>query len=442
MLGAAAARRLRADGADVSLYEAAPQLGGLTSAWQLPVEESNRPVTWDRFYHVILGTDRRVLDLLDELGLDVVWNRTRAACYTGGRTLPASSAAELLALPFLGPTAKVRIAVTVVWAALWSSGRRFDRITAARWLRRWSGDQATDRLWLPLLRAKLGRSAEQASAVFIWSTIRRLVSARFEGRDADRFGHVAGGYATVLGTLADRLAAEGVKVHTATPVFEVRQSGDGLSVMTEDGVASYDRVLVTAPGPLAARLCPELSAAERDRLNGADYLGVICPSVVLRRPVTGAYITYVTDQKPFTAVIELTALVDREELGGYTLVYLPRYTSPDDAGFASTDEQVRAEFLDAFLPMYGLSEADVVSFSVARARHVMPVPTPGYADRAPTVRTSVPGLFTLGSTQITVGTLNVEQVLRLLDENWSALAGEDGVGHRPDSPENREAGLA
>jgi hypothetical protein len=51
----------------------------------------------------------------------------------------------------------------------------------------------------------------------------------------------------------------------------------------------------------------------------------------------------------------------------------------------------------------------------------MPVPTPGYPKRVPPVRTSVPGLFTLGSARITVGTLNVEQTLEMLEEGWSEL---------------------
>ncbi len=68
---------------------------------------------------------------------------------------------------------------------------------------------------------------------------------------------------------------------------------------------------------------------------------MICPSVLLRRPVTGAYITYITDPRPFTAVIEMTALVDPAELGGHTLVYLPRYTDPDDPAFDATDAELR-----------------------------------------------------------------------------------------------------
>jgi protoporphyrinogen oxidase len=323
---------------------------------------------------------------------------------------------------FLGPVAKLRIALTVLRAGLVRSGDRFDGITSARWLRRWSGRQATERLWLPLLRAKLGRSAEKASAVFIWSTIRRLVTARLEGRAADRFGHVRGGYATVLGALASRLVADGVEVRVGSRVESVRRREDDLLEVTAAGESrSYDRVLVTAAGPLAARLCPQLDDDELRRLTEVEYLGVICPSVLLRKPVTGAYITYVTDPKPFTAVIEMTALVPAVELNDHHLVYLPRYTEPDDAAFSASDEEIRAEFLPAFLEMYGLSPEDVIAFQVARARYVMPVPTPGYGDRAPSVRTSVPGLFTLGSAQITVGTLNVEQTLETLESRWPEI---------------------
>jgi protoporphyrinogen oxidase len=422
MLGAAAARALAADGGSVVLYESAPALGGLTSAWRLAVSDDTS-VTWDRFYHVIVGNDRRVLALVDELNVGpVVWNSARAACYAGERQYPASSGGELLGLPFLGTIAKLRIALTVAWGALWSSPERFDRITAARWLHRWSGSEATERLWLPLLRAKLGRRAEEAAATFIWATIRRLVTARFQGGDSDRFGHVPGGYAAVLGALANRLHEDGIEVRTASRVHRITRTEDGLEVELGDGsVDRYDKVLVTTAAPITARLCPDLSSAERTRLNEVPYLGVICPSVLLRRPAAGAYISYVTDPKPFTAVIEMTALVDPAELGGHHLVYLPRYTAPDDPAFDLTDDQLREEFLEAFLPMYGLTEADVLSFSVARARLVLPVPTPGYLGRVPEVVTTVPGLFVVGSAQIVDGTLNVEQTLKLLDDAWPRL---------------------
>ena len=45
---------------------------------------------------------------------------------------------------------------------------------------------------------------------------------------------------------------------------------------------------------------------------------------------------------PFTAVIEMSALVDRQQFGGNRLVYLPKYVDPADPLFEQSDEQIRA----------------------------------------------------------------------------------------------------
>ena len=63
MLGLALALRLAKAGQAVTLYESAPVLGGLASAWQLG------DVEWDRHYHVTLLSDTVLRDMLQELDL-------------------------------------------------------------------------------------------------------------------------------------------------------------------------------------------------------------------------------------------------------------------------------------------------------------------------------------------------------------------------------------
>ncbi|HWC69399.1 MAG TPA: FAD-dependent oxidoreductase, partial [Acidimicrobiales bacterium] len=53
VLGLAVAARLRERGQEVTVFEAAPQLGGLAGAWQVG------DVVWDRHYHVTLASDAR-----------------------------------------------------------------------------------------------------------------------------------------------------------------------------------------------------------------------------------------------------------------------------------------------------------------------------------------------------------------------------------------------
>src|SRR3989475_8850341 len=63
-LGMTLAHRLAQHGQDVTLFEAAPALGGFASAWSL------RDVRWDRHYHVTLLSDAYLRALLTELGLE------------------------------------------------------------------------------------------------------------------------------------------------------------------------------------------------------------------------------------------------------------------------------------------------------------------------------------------------------------------------------------
>ena len=73
--------------------------------------------------------------------------------------------------------------------------------------------------------------------------------------------------------------------------------------------------------------------------------GIVCPSLLLARPLGGFYVTNITDPMPFTGVIETTALVDRAAFGGRSLVYLPKYVPADDPHFAEPDAALKARFL-------------------------------------------------------------------------------------------------
>ena len=436
MLGAAVARGLAAAGREVVLLEAAPALGGLTSAWT--IDTAQGPLVWDRFYHVVLGQDARAIAMLRRLGLgdDLHFSTVRSELLAGGRIHPMSSVLDLLQLPVLDPVSRVRVGATVgLGAVLPVSGG--DRTTSAKWLRRWSGPAATDALWLPLLRAKLGASAELASARFIRSTFRRLLVARLRGGDGDRFGWVGGGYATVLERLAAELAGAGVDVRTSSPATGLARDGATWRVTTAAGDLVCDEVVLTTPGPvarhLAAGVAPQQFSIGLDRV---PYLGCICVSVVLRRAVTGGYLTYVTDDTPYTAVVEMTNLVDVARTGGLHLVYLPRYCAPDDPAFDQDEQALAGAYVADLLRRYPhLTPDDVLASRVARARHVMPVPVPGRGADRPPVRTGADGLYLASSAQVTDGTLNVETTLALAEQ---ALAEILGSGRpTPVEPEKR-----
>ena len=413
VLGMTLALRLAQRGHEVVLYERAPTLGGLASAWRLG------SIHWDRHYHVTLASDGWLRALLAELGLeqDLRWVQTRTGCYDDGRMHSVSDTVEFLRLPILGPVDKLRLGGTVLLASKLRNWRRLEQQSVEDWLVRWSGRRTFERFWLPLLRAKLGDNYRRTSAAFIWAVIQRLYAARRSGMKREQFGYVQGGYARVLERFAELLEGS-VELRTDTPVLRVAREGASVRLDLPDGAVEHvDRVVVTAPAPVAARLVDGLTERERATLEGIEYQGVVCASVLLSTPLAGFYLTNITDPSlPFTGVVEMSALVDPAELGGATLVYLPRYVSADDEYHSLDDEEVEARFLAALMRMFPHVEPrHVLAFRVSRVRYVLPIPTIGYSDTAPPFTTSVEGVHLVNSSQIVNGTLNVNETVQLAE---------------------------
>jgi len=420
-LGMTLAHRLAQHGQDVTLFEAAPALGGLASAWSLG------DVVWDRHYHVTLLSDAYLRALLTELGLEkeMAWVETRTGFYTDGTLYSMSNTLEFLRFPPLSLFSKLRLGATIFYASRIRNWKKLETIPVADWLRRWSGRATFEKIWRPLLRAKLGDNYVKASAAFIWAIIARMYAARRTGLKKEMFGYVPGGYARTLERYAERLASEGVRIEVRCAATKVEPNAvDGVAITFADGTRrAFDQVVVTLAAPLASRLCAGLSREEHARLNGVQYQGVICASLLLKRPLAGFYVTNITEAwVPFTAVIEMSALVDRAHFGGRTLVYLPKYVKPEDPVFAISDQELQESFLGALERMYPhFRRDDVVCFRVSRVKYVLAISTLNYSDRLPPMTTSIPGLHIVNSAHIVNGTLNVNETIQLAEKAAARL---------------------
>jgi protoporphyrinogen oxidase len=336
-----------------------------------------------------------------------------------------SNALEFLSFPLLGPIEKLRLAITILHAARIKDWKPLERELVADWLRRWSGAGTTEKIWLPLLRAKLGESYRRTSAAFIWATITRMYAARRSGLKREMFGYVRGGYARILGRFTEVLERSGIEVLLGVSVSRVSRAADGRIEVRHSGdrAVTFDRVVLTVPTALVAQICPELSAEEAERLRRIEYVGIVCASALLKRPLSPFYITNITESwVPFTAVIETSALVDCREFGGKTLVYLPKYALPGDPIFSRSDREIEEVFLAALRRMHpGLASDDVVTFRISRVPRVFTLPTLGYSDSLPPSKTSIPGVHVVNSAYIVNGTLNVNETVQLAERVLPSL---------------------
>lgn len=421
VLGMFLALRLRERGAEVTLLESAPRAGGLAE------HDVIGGYQWDRFYHVILLSDLHTRALLDELGLGETlrWGVTRTGFYTDGKLHSLSDSIEFLKFPPLSLIDKFRLGGTIFLASRIKDWKKLERQNCVDWLRRWSGKRVVEKIWLPLLKSKLGENYKVASAAFIWTIIARMYAARRSGLKREMFGYVDGGYQRVLEALERKLVASGVRIRYGAAVSEINDDGRQVAVKLRDGSSeTFDRAVATVPTGAFASLCPQLGAAERQRLNDVTYQGIVCASMLTKKPLGPYYVTNITDRwVPFTGVIEMTALVDRERFGGNCLVYLPRYLTQDETFWQKSDAEVREEFVSALEKMYpDFKREDVLAFNVSRARQVLAVSTLGYSDKLlPSIATSLKNVFLLNSAQIAAGTLNVNETLGVVHANIEAI---------------------
>jgi protoporphyrinogen oxidase len=399
-----------APGVQVDVYETDEQPGGLSTY------QDFGEFTWDRFYHCILPSDLDLIAFIRDLGLGarLQWGVTRTGFFRDARVHSISNTMEFLRFPLLGPVDKLRLGATLAWCGRIRNWRRLESELASDWLVRMCGRRVYEVLWRPLLRAKYGDACDRVSAVAIWAAIRRLYSARQSGLRHEMLGYVDGGYCTILARAVEGLRSSGGKVHLGTTVDHVRRHGTAFRVSGTHGSETYDRVVVTVPPAVAARLLPDVTI-DHQGSGRIEYLGVVCLVLVLDRALSPFYVLNVADAElPFTGVIEMSNLVDSAQTAGRHLVYVPRYLPATHSLFRAAPADVRALFvpgLRTIVPEF--REEWIVREVVSRAARVQPLHVVGYSRLVADAGSVPPGLHVVNTSVLVNATVNNDEVVRL-----------------------------
>jgi len=425
MLGMTLALRLSQKGYKVTIYESAEKVGGLTSSWKMD------GVVWDRFYHVILMSDLNTRKILKEIGLenDLRWVETKTGFYSDGKLYSMSNLVEFFKFPPINLIDKFRLGLTIFAASKIKNWQRLENIPVADWLTKWSGKRVFEKIWLPLLKAKLGDNYKNTSAAFIWSTIQRMYAARKSGLKKEMFGYVTGGYEKINNRFAEHLAKIGINIQYNSKVKSIKKTSFGkMEVTTENSTQIFDEVISTLSSRESVKIVEGLTNAEIYQHNNIKYLGVICPSILLKKSISPYYVTNITDNwPPFTGIIEMTALIDNNEIKGNHLVYLPKYVNPDDELFDKPEKELRNIFLGSLYKMYpNVSEEDLLFWGVSKARIVFALPTINYSKNVPGVTTSLGNYYIINSAQIINGTLNVNETIQVAENKLKEILNNHG----------------
>lgn len=439
--GLALAQRLTKEGHSVTVFERETQPGGLATY------QDHGAFTFDRYYHVILPTDRYLISFIEDIGLGdkLCWRRTLTGFFVDRKTYSVSNALEYLKFPPLSLWSKFRLGFTILYCSRINDWRRLEKITVEDWLLRLSGRATYEKLWKPLLLAKLGQNYRRVSAVFIWSYIKRMFSARDKSASREQMGHVQGGYKTVLDRLDATIADGGGSIKLGVTVKNVRPAADrGIEISTDRGTEQFDKVIFTGPVNILQQVVDPVLVDVRHSGKDVEYLGVLCMALVTKVPLTPFYVLNIADEQvPFTGVIGMSTVVDTEETAGQYLTYLPKYMLSTDDEMRRPEEQVREDFLRGLRIIYpDLDDADIVSARVYRAIKVQPLQVLDFSEIVPKTQTRHQDFFVLNTAQFVNNTLNNNEVIRavdsFVDEYRGALAQDPSEHTGQHSTSSRE----
>jgi protoporphyrinogen oxidase len=281
------------------------------------------------------------------------------------------------------------------------------------------GRTTYEKMWKPLLLAKLGDSYRRVSAVFIWTYITRLFSARdASAQSKESLGYVSGGYKTVWSRLEELIRSAQGQIRTGVSVRHIRPHPEGgLWVEHGQNRDHFDKVIFTGPVNVLQKVTASELLNITNSGNTVEYLGVICMVLLTRRALTPYYVANVADDRiPFTGVIGMSNVVSREETAGRHLTYLPKYVLSDDPLLRQSDEELRSLFFRGLYLMFpNLKKEEIEGVYINRAVKVQPLQVLNYSNLVPQVVTRHKDFFVLNTSQFVCGTLNNNEVIGAVD---------------------------
>ncbi len=386
-MGLAAAYRALKAGVAVTVIEADGLPGGMAAHFDFG------GVSVERFYHFVCKSDQPTFDLMAELGLSdrMRWVGTRMGYYIGGRLHPWGDPVSLLKFPELGFLDKLRYGLLAFVSTKRSDPSKLEHLSAREWLESWVGHRAYEKMWAPLFRLKFFELAEDISAAWIWTRIKRVGTSR-RSLLQEELGYIDGGSETLVRALVEAIERHGGSLRLGEPAAEVMvENGAVTGVRLGSGeIVAADAVISTVPTPFVPDLVPALPEAWKERYRAIRNIPVVCVLMKLRRPVSDNFWVNICDPE-----IEVPGIIEFSNLRPFPqpIVYVPYYMPATHPKWKWADRQFVDEAWGVLRKLNpALGEADLIDAKVGRLKHAQPVCEPGFAAKIPPVETPIAGL--------------------------------------------------
>jgi len=382
---------------EVTIFEAADYVGGLSSGFKEP--------HWDwyveRYYHHWFASDSHILNLIDKLGLseNVIFPRPYTVMYHKEKWYPFDSITSALLFPGLGwGINKIRFGLVVLYLRITKNWKVLEQTTVDQWMQKWAGKKVYQTMWKPMMIGKFGEKyAEKVNMAWMW--------ARFHAR-TNRLGTYKGGFQAFCDQLASHITNKGVVINLNTPIKRIMQNKNGgWDVESQNNSYHVDKLLVTTSPATFAEIAPQLPKDYLQSLLSLKSMGAVVLTLALKHQLSeqGYYWFNIPKQAgfPFLALVEHTNYVSPDYFGGDHIIYCGDYLDPDHEYFSLSKEALLEKFLPAlkrFNPKF--EKSWVRNAWLHRTVYAQPVPLVNQSKAIPPIQTPLNGLYFASMSQV------------------------------------------
>jgi protoporphyrinogen oxidase len=386
-MGLAVAYQLARDGHHPIVYEADDRIGGMTAAFDFS------GLSIERYYHFHCISDCAFLKVLDELGLanKMHWVPTKMGYWYLNELQDWGNPIALLKFRGLGFMAKFRYGLHAFLSTKRNDWKPLDKVDAVRWIQRWVGPEAYEVLWRRLFDYKFYEYANNLSAAWIWSRIRRIGRSRYS-LFKEKLGYLEGGSETLLRGMHADIKKHGGEVRLRTPITKVIIENDVVKgVETLNGFESFDTVISTIPLPYVPKVIPDLPESVLSQFSAVKNIAVVCVIAKLRKPLTENFWLNTNDpDMDIPGIVEYSNLRPLE----HSIVYVPFYMPSEHPKFAEPDEAFLEKVRKYFKKINpSLTDEDFLDIRASRYRFAQPIGIPGYLETIPNAKLPIDGLW-------------------------------------------------
>jgi protoporphyrinogen oxidase len=386
-MGLAVAYQLIKEGYHPVVFEADDRVGGMTASFDF------NGLNIERYYHFHCISDRAFLQILDELGIadKMRWVETKMGYFYQRKVHPWGNPIALLKFPGLSLLAKLRYGLHVFTSTKRNRWDSLDKKEATRWIKDWVGEEAYEILWRRLFDYKFYDYANQLSAAWIWSRIRRTGRSRYD-LFREKLGYLEGGSELLLQALKEYIESNTGEIHLKSPVSRVVIENEQVKGVESRGkLEKFDKVISTIPLPYLPKLMPDLPENVLHAFRSVKNIAVVCVIAKLKRKVTENFWLNIHD-----AEMDIPGLVEYTNLQSlsHPIVYVPFYMPGEHPKFQEPDQN----FLDKvkrYLRIINpdIQDADFIDIRASRYRYAQPICFPNHLKGLPPTQLPVGGLW-------------------------------------------------